>query len=119
MRRSSQAQRTTEATKAAVPSTVFDVPGHRVRPTSLPTIEACGCKVSSESSAASILSTTHQAIADAKHEHAREPVDALPLQPDPASAAGQQVKVADDDRPVVLRVDELGEEDVEGCADRV
>jgi hypothetical protein len=40
IRRKNQALKTTETTKAMVPSTVFDVPGQRVRPTSLPTMEA-------------------------------------------------------------------------------
>lgn len=35
-----QAEKSIEITKAAVPSTVLDVPGHLTRPTSLPTIDA-------------------------------------------------------------------------------
>ena len=121
-RRSIHAQNATEVMKAIVPSTVLLVPGQRLRPQSLPMMEACRRNASGFLFVANLRGRkceTHQTVADAEHEDAGEAVDLPTFEPETASAARQQVKVAKNDGSAVLRVDKLGEKDVQGRADRV
>lgn len=117
--RKSHAHSAMDTTKATEPSTVLFVPIQRIRPMSLPTIEACRLTQCQPEFQRGSNTTTHHRISDAKHQHARVSIYAVTFEPQASSTTREQVEMAQDDGPRIFRVDKFGKEDVQWRADGV